>query len=140
MAPRNTTALIKLSDSNRIIADPVEDIRGRQVHDSGGDDLGRIDDLLIDDEEGTVRFLLVGHGGILGFGATHSFIPVNAVTGVTDEAVHIAESRERVASAPRYNPDLPDGSQYFSELYGYYGYVPYGIAGRLYPDLPRRPK
>lgn len=34
-------------------------------------------DLLIDDQEHKVRFLLVEHGGFIGLGETKSFIPVD---------------------------------------------------------------
>ena len=70
MTSEHTTTLIKLSDSDLAVADPAEDIRGRPVHDSAGQELGMIADLLIDKGEVEVRFLLVEHGGILGFGAT----------------------------------------------------------------------
>jgi PRC-barrel domain len=48
-----------------------------------------VEDLLIDDRERKVRFLLVEHGGFLGLGETKSFIPVNAITRITDTHVHI---------------------------------------------------
>ncbi|PRY20140.1 PRC-barrel domain-containing protein [Pseudosporangium ferrugineum] len=136
MAPQSSTSLVKLSDSGRVLADPAEDIRGRTVADPGGDELGKVEDLLIDEEEGKVRFLRVEHGGILGFGATPSFVPVDAITGITDDTVTVSESRERVAGAPRYDPDLVQGSEYFDQLYGYYGYTPYWGTGYLYPGFP----
>ncbi|WP_199516692.1 PRC-barrel domain-containing protein [Nucisporomicrobium flavum] len=138
MASRGTTSLIKLSDSDQILADPGEDIRGRQVRDADGDDLGTVDDLLIDDGEGRVRFLRVAHGGILGFGATASFIPVDAVTRITDDTVYVGESRDRVAGAPGYDPELTEGSEYFEQLYGYYGYMPYWGGAYLHPGFPYR--
>ena len=138
MASRGTTSLIKLSDSDRILADPAEDIRGRRVRDSDGDDLGKVDDLLIDEDEGKVRILRVEHGGILGLGATASFIPVDAVTDVTDDTVYVGASRDRVAGAPPYDPELLDGAEYFNQLYGYYGYMPYWGAGYMYPGFPYR--
>ncbi|WP_372443898.1 PRC-barrel domain-containing protein [Nucisporomicrobium flavum] len=63
MAPESTTALIKLSDSDKILADPADDIRGRPVRDPHSDDLGTVEDLLIDDGEDKVRFLRVEHVG-----------------------------------------------------------------------------
>ncbi|MEV4703165.1 PRC-barrel domain-containing protein [Actinoplanes sp. NPDC049316] len=138
MAPQSATSLVKLSDSDRVLADPADDIRGRKVSDPGGEELGRVEDLLIDEDEGKVRFLRVEHGGILGFGATPSFVPVDAITDIADETVFVGESRDRVAGAPRYDPDLVQGNEYFDQLYGYYGYMPYWGTGYLYPGLPRR--
>ena len=125
MTPRSTTSLVQLSDSDQIITDPADDIRGRTVLDRDGTDLGKVDDLLIDPEQGKVRFLRIEHGGILGLGATPSFVPVDAVTRVTEDTVYVGESRERVAGAPRYDPDMFDGSDYYDTLSGYYGHSPY---------------
>ena len=124
MTSRSTTALSKLSESAHILSDPAEDIRGRKVRDPDGEDLGKIDDLLVDSEHGKVRFLWIEHGGILGFGATPSFMPVEAITRITDDTVHVDESRDRVSGAPRYDPKTIDGSELFEKLFGYYGYLP----------------
>ncbi|HUY25118.1 MAG TPA: PRC-barrel domain-containing protein, partial [Candidatus Saccharimonadales bacterium] len=70
-----TAMLSKLSDSGQTIASSDQDVRGRKVKDKAGNEVGRVDDLLIDDEEHKVRFLRVEHGGILGFGETKSFVP-----------------------------------------------------------------
>lgn len=133
---KDAATLIQLSDSDRMLADPAEDIRGREVRDKDGEDLGRVDDLLIDTDEGKVRMLRVEHGGILGFGATPSFIPVDAVTAVEQDAVVIDQSRDRVAGAPRYDPDTVDQREFYDNLYNYYGYLPYWSAGYLYPGFP----
>jgi hypothetical protein len=39
-----------------------------------------------------VRFLRVEHGGLFGFGQTKSFIPVDAITRITDDDVFIDHS------------------------------------------------
>ena len=80
-----------------------------------------------------VRFLLVEHGGFLGFGETKTVIPVDAITKVTEADVFVDQSRERVAAAPGYTPDLVDDRSYHASLYGYYGYAPYWVAGYMYP-------
>lgn len=115
------------------VSPPADDIRGRKVEDNEGKDLGKVHDLLIDDREHKVRFLLVEHGGFLGVGETKSFIPVDAITKITAHDVFIDHSREHVALAPAYDPDLVDDRAYHSALYGHYGYVPYWGTGYSYP-------
>ncbi len=136
MSPNNTATLSKLSDSGQTVASADEDIRGRKVKDKDGHDVGRVDDLLIDDQDRKVRFLRVEHGGILGFGATNSFIPVDAITRITPDDVFINHSREHVAGAPSYDPDLKDDLPYYGGLYGYYGYSPFWGMGYSYPGYP----
>ncbi|WP_415944727.1 PRC-barrel domain-containing protein [Streptomyces sp. 067-1] len=128
--------LNKISDSQQTVETPEEDVRGRKVADTDGNDIGKVEDLLVDEPERKVRFLLVAHGGFLGFGETKSFIPVEAVTHITDDQVFIDQSRERVSKAPVYDPDLTDEPQYYSNVYGYYGYAPFWGPGYVYPTFP----
>jgi sporulation protein YlmC with PRC-barrel domain len=130
------TVLVNLSDTEQTVADPGQDVRGKHVKDSDGTDVGTVDDLLIDAEEGRVRFLRVTHGGILGFGATPSFVPVEAVTRVTEDEVLIDQSSDRISKAPRYDPELVDQTGYYTDVYGYYGYPPFWMANYVYPPFP----
>jgi sporulation protein YlmC with PRC-barrel domain len=125
--------LTKLSDTDKTVADPDRDIRGRKVVDRDGEDLGKVDDLLIDADEEKVRFVRVEHGGILGIGATASFIPVDAIRDVTEDEVIVDLESRQLADAPRYDPDLADQTGYYSDLYRYYGYAPYWAPGYMYP-------
>lgn len=135
---KNKAALVRLSDSDLTVADRDEDIRGRDVLDMAGEELGEVNDLLIDEGEQKVRFLEVSSGGFLGLGATKFLIPVDAITRITADAVHINQSRERVAGAPRYDPTLVDES-YVSGVYSHYGYPPYWGPDYRYPPYPRYP-
>jgi sporulation protein YlmC with PRC-barrel domain len=131
-------ALVKLSDTNLTLANRAEDIRGRDVLDTAGEDIGKVDDLLIDEQEQKVRFLQVSSGGFLGLGATKFLIPVDAITRMTEDAVYISQARERLTGAPRYDPSLVD-ERYLSDVYGYYGYSPYWGPDYRYPGYPYYP-
>lgn len=130
--------LLGLSDSSMTVADPDEDIRGRKVLDRAGEEVGDVDDLVIDDREANVRFMQVASGGFLGLGATKFMIPIDAITRITPDTVYIDQTRERVAGAPRYDPDLVNDA-YWGDVYGYYGYRPYWGPGYAYPPYPRFP-
>jgi sporulation protein YlmC with PRC-barrel domain len=125
--------MMRLSDSDQVLADPGQDVRGRKVLDRDGDEIGKVDDLLIDTEQKKVRMLRIEHGGLFGIGATPLFMPVEAVERVTDDEVRVDRSRAQVAGAPQYDPDLIDGDKYFTDLYGYYGYLPYWAPGHVAP-------
>ena len=136
MATYETRAtLVRLSDTDLTLADRAEDIRGRTALDMAGEELGEIDDLLIDEREQKVRFLEVKSGGFLGLGATKFLLPVDAITRITDDAVSINQSRERVAGAPTYDPTLVD-ERYVSDVYSHYGYPPYWGPDYRYPAYP----
>jgi sporulation protein YlmC with PRC-barrel domain len=131
-----TGTLVKLSEVDETVANPDEDIRNRDVKDSNGDDIGKVKDLLVDRSENRVRFLDVASGGFLGIGADTSLIPVDAITAITDGEVHIGQSRDVVAGAPAYDPELVSRREDFSGLLGYYGYGAWWGAGYRYPDYP----
>jgi CBS domain-containing protein len=136
MAMHETNAtLLRLSDTQLTLADRSEDIRGRKALDMADEELGKIDDLLIDEREQKVRFLQVASGGFLGLGTTKFLLPVDAIMRITPDAVYINQTRERIAGAPRYDPELVD-ERYVSDLYGHYGYPPYWGLGYEYPPYP----
>lgn len=127
--------LVALGDSEESIA-ISDDIRGRHVKDADGEDLGSVDDLLIDTTERKVRFVIVASGGFLGLGAQKSYIPVEAVVGVGDDIVHIDQSRDRVRTAPAYDPELINDPTYNEGVLEYYGLAPFWSAGYVYPTYP----
>ena len=139
MATANTThSMIKLRDSGLGFADPKEDIRGRKVLDKNGETIGEVDALFVDEQENKVRFLRVASGGFLGIGREHSLIPVDAITRIDDKHVHLDQTRDKVAGAPAYDPDLTAErhDDYWGGVYGYYGYGPYWGPGYMYPRYP----
>ena len=123
MTKDDAPILIKLRDTGQTVADPTEDLRGRQVHDKDDQDIGTVHDLLVDSAEHKVWMLRLEHGGILGFGASSSFVPVEAISRISDDTVYINQTRDTVAGAPRYDPDLADQIDYYADTYGYYGYL-----------------
>ncbi len=132
--------MIRLSDTDRTIPDPDEDIRGRRVVDRDGQQLGKVADLLIDDDAMRARFLVVEHGGILGIGSTQAFIPVESVTGIGADDVRVNTDAGTVAGAPGYDPEIAVHPKYYEEVYGYYGVTPYWTVGpdsREYPGYER---
>jgi hypothetical protein len=123
--PEKFPQLVRLRDTDQTVSSSDEDIRGRMAKDKDGQDLGTIEGLLIDEAERKVRFMEVGSGGFLGLGESKSLIPVEAVTHIEPDAVYIGHTREHVAGAPRYDPELVEARlDYFFNLYPYYGYQP----------------
>jgi len=66
--------LIRLSDTDFDVPDE-HDIRGRTVIDQNGNEIGKIDDLLMDPQSRRVRFLQVTSGGFLGIGGKMLLYP-----------------------------------------------------------------
>ena len=136
METPDTGKLVKLSSTDETVSMTDEDVRGRSVKDKDGERIGTVHDLLVDQEQNKVRFLLVESGGFLGIGETKSFIPVDAVTRVTEDEVFIDQAKDAVAAAPGYDPKLVDDRSFHESVYGHYGYTPFWAPGYSYPAYP----
>lgn len=119
-----TTRLVKMSEGRFETRNAAEDIRGRAVHDRDGHEIGKVQDLFVDDAEHRVRFLEVRAGGFLGIGATALLIPVDAVARVEADVVHLDQTRERITAAPAYDPRLHKDI-HWADYCHYYGCTPF---------------
>jgi sporulation protein YlmC with PRC-barrel domain len=117
--------LVRLSDSGLVLEDLAQDVRGLDVYDEDGDQIGTVDDLYADAQERKVRFLDVGAGGFLGLGERRFLIPVEAVSEVREDRVVVDQKRRKVAGSPLFDADVVvPQPPYQDELYEYYGYLP----------------
>ena len=112
--------MIRLTQTGHRTAAPGR-ILGCRVTDRDGNPLGTVDDLLVDADAQRLRLISVEHGGVVGFGATPSFIPVEAVDAVTTDGIRIGRPSAQVADAPLYDPGVMGAGEFFERLYGYYG-------------------
>ncbi len=130
-----STTFSTLREAGETIADAHQDVRGRDVITKDGEKIGKVDALLIDNGEEQVRFVRVEAGGFLGIGEKKWLIPVDAITSIDKDHVHVDQSRDRVVASPVYDPaviTLPS-NDYYGGFYGYYGMGPFWGAGYMYP-------
>jgi sporulation protein YlmC with PRC-barrel domain len=126
---------VALEDSKLGLSHAAEDVRSRKVIDPDGQEIGSVEELLIDEQERRVRFLRVTSGGFLGLGTAKFLVPVEAIAKLRNDAVQVDQSADNIASAPRYDSNLVD-DDYLQRLYEHYGYRPYWSAGYMYPRYP----
>ncbi|WP_158291074.1 PRC-barrel domain-containing protein [Kribbella antiqua] len=91
------------------------------------------DGLTIDDVERRVRFLEVGSGGFPGLGEKRQLIPVEAITRVEPDAVHVGRERTYNAGAPLYDPAVVTQPQFYEDLHDYWNYPRSWIGRSRYP-------
>jgi len=134
------STLRRLQDTDEVVAEDDEDVRGRKVLDNVGFTVGTVDDLMIDDAQNKVRFLRVECGGFLGLGATHVMIPIEAIASITGDAVTIDRGAEHLQGASRYDPLLlrDQDERYWGDVSGYYGFAPFWGREYTHPPYPRR--
>lgn len=99
---------------------------GMTVRNQQGEDLGKIEDLVIS-SRGQVEFVVVEHGGTLGMGEKYTAVPFKAFSKRDNHAV-LNISKEKMAEAPSFDKgNWPDMSnrKWSQDVYRYYGQKPY---------------
>ena len=91
--PSTGPVLVRLSDSGLVLEDLAQDVRGLDVYDEDGDQIGTVEDIYADAQERKVRFLDVGAGGFLGLGERRFLIPVEAVSEVREDGVVVVDQK-----------------------------------------------
>ena len=82
----------------------TSDIKGTHVKNLQGQDLGEIEDVLIDPDTGQVRFVILEVGGFLGLGSTRVAVPLNAfqITKEGDKSKWMLDAdKEKLKDAPK---------------------------------------
>ena len=95
-----------LRDGNLIFEDVERDVRRRIVTIVGGDDVGHVDDLLVEPAHRVVRYLVVGSGGILGIGRRRQMVSVDSIVGLEPDRVLIAAPESEIRARMLYRPVL----------------------------------
>jgi sporulation protein YlmC with PRC-barrel domain len=106
---------------------PVSSRCGLPVIDRRGESIGTVDDFLIDsDDDSLVRYLVVGHGGILGL-ARHRFAVPGELTRFEDDQIRLGVDRNTVHDAPSYDAGLPFSRKDELGVHQHFGTKPYWL-------------
>jgi sporulation protein YlmC with PRC-barrel domain len=101
------------------------EIVGTKVRDPQGEEVGKIDDLVFDNE-GRISFAIVGYGGFLGIGQNLVAVPVNSLSYVEEPRHFVLDAtREKVESAPLFSKKTLDDPRWADGVYGYFGQQPH---------------
>jgi sporulation protein YlmC with PRC-barrel domain len=95
-------APIDSSATPRLAGVSARDLLGRDVHGSGGEDLGDLKDLVVSSNDGKILYGLVSSGGVLGVGEKIRAVPFGAFTtpSVGDGPLTLDIGKPRWDSAP----------------------------------------
>jgi sporulation protein YlmC with PRC-barrel domain len=116
--------LVKLSDTDFRLEEPWQDIRGLEVYDMAGEQIGSVEDLYVEREARLPRFLDVVAGGFLGIGQKHFLLPVEGVSrDVGEDRVTVTQNQDKVLGAPEFDPDVVPNPDLQRAIYAYYGHL-----------------
>ncbi len=81
-------------------------ITNDNVRNSRGEDLGKIEDLMIDLTNGTVRFAVLSFGGFLGMGDKLFAVPFDQLrVDTTNECFVLDADKSKLENAPGFDKD-----------------------------------
>jgi uncharacterized protein YjbJ (UPF0337 family)/sporulation protein YlmC with PRC-barrel domain len=108
---------------------------GYRVVNPVGEDLGKIEDIVVDIESGHIAYAVLSFGGFLGFGNKLFAIPWEALKlSSHNDTFILHENKEVLENAPGFDkdhwPEMAD-RQWGAGIYNYYGYQPYWEDDRL---------
>jgi sporulation protein YlmC with PRC-barrel domain len=129
------TNKIKQTDPNRkfrgVLA--ASTLTGDSVRNVAGEDLGKIDEIMIDIPSGRVAYAVLSFGGFLGMGDRLFAVPWSALKVDEDEKCFILNvDRQTIEQAPGFDknnwPDMSDAN-WGAQLSTYYQVSPYWEQG-----------
>ena len=103
-------------------------IIGANVVNAQNEDLGKIEDLAMDTENGRVAYAVLSFGGFMGMGDKLFAVPWNAFRFTADNKLLLNANKEVLKNAPGFDkntwPDFANRS-WGDNVYKHYGYKPY---------------
>jgi sporulation protein YlmC with PRC-barrel domain len=111
------------------IAAAKKTVIGSNVVNTQNEDLGKIEDLVLDAGAGRIAYAVLSFGGFLGMGDKYFAIPWNAFRfNLTEKRAVLNVDKKLLEDAPGFDkdnwPNMAD-SVWGSSIYKHYGYVPY---------------
>ncbi|MDB6035453.1 MAG: hypothetical protein JWM16_5791 [Verrucomicrobiales bacterium] len=105
---------------------------GSKVKTASGENVGQIDDVLID-QNGQIRLALLGVGGFLGIGEKKTPIPWQAITATATQDFTLNVDRQKLKNAPTIDKNQTAGEwatpSFMTEVYAHYGMQQSGAVG-----------
>ena len=104
-------------------------LAGDKVRNSAGEDLGKVDEIMIDIPSGKIAYAVLSFGGILRMGNKLFAVPWNALKVDEDEKCFILDmDKKTLENAPGFDkdqwPDMAD-TGWGTEVFQYYRTTPY---------------
>jgi hypothetical protein len=104
-------------------------ILGAKVLNRENQDLGTIEDLVVDSRDSRIAYAILSFGGFLQMGDKHFAIPWAALAfNVAEKVAVLNVDKDRLKNAPGFDkdhwPDMAD-TEWGSQIHGHYGYRPY---------------
>ena len=104
-------------------------ITGDKVRNAAGEDLGKIEELMVDLDNARIAYAVLSFGGVMGMGNKLFAIPMEALTVDPEQHEFVLNvPRETLEKAPGFDKNNwpnTDDLEWQSKVYSHFGYKPY---------------
>jgi sporulation protein YlmC with PRC-barrel domain len=84
----------------------VDDIKGKDIHDPKGDEIGVVEAVTVDTDKGDIAYVVMSHGGFLGIGEKLVAVPWREFRMTqSGDALVLDISEQRLDKAPSFDDD-----------------------------------
>jgi hypothetical protein len=112
------------SDSSTLISGRT--VQNAKVFSPNGDELGHIDDVVIEPVSGRVAYGVLQFGGFMGIGSDYHPIPFAKLSYDPNRGGYVTDlTKEQLANAPRYDGDWHSNREWQERSHEHYGVTPY---------------
>jgi sporulation protein YlmC with PRC-barrel domain len=106
-------------------------LAGDKVLNFQNEEIGKVEDIMIDVHTGRVAYVVISFGGILGIGSKLFAVPWASLTLDTERKVFVMDAhKDRLEKAPGFDKDnwpaTPNG-QWYHDVYKFYEQEPYWL-------------
>jgi len=103
-------------------------IQGTKVYSLTGDDLGHIDDVMIDTASGRTVYAVLEFGGFLGLGSDHHAIPFEKLKYDAARDGYVTDlTRDALENAPKQDETWRENRDWQKRSHDHYGVAPYWL-------------
>jgi sporulation protein YlmC with PRC-barrel domain len=108
----------------------LDKLEGMKVHDSSGDKVGKITDVVFDPSSGKISYFVLSSGGLFGIGEKGYAVPFQAFQfRANEDYLTLSMEKERLKNAPEARSDLAYDSDFAARVDEFYGVGPATSAG-----------
>ena len=104
-------------------------LQSNSVKNAQGDDLGKIEDIMLDTSAGQISYAVLSFGGFLGLGDKLFAIPWSALELDTEnKEFRLDVNKEKLENAPGFDKDnwpKSEDRKWLGDVYSYYKAPPY---------------
>jgi sporulation protein YlmC with PRC-barrel domain len=116
-----------MTEDRRLLS--ASTLSGDKVFNLAGEDLGKIEDFMLDMESGRIAYAVLSFGGVLGIGDKLFAVPPEALVLDEHKQCFVLDAdKSQLKDAPGFDkdhwPDFADRT-WGTQVYSYYGRKPY---------------